>query len=168
MRFDKHMFRSGQTLLLCVSSEEFAARTPSEVGDLLFGIFCSFEFSRDRHSHGTRKCPHRLSSDKLLRVAVPSQLRVSLHAWRLPRRNKNASTHVENLSQSDKTDIANALFNMDTKLGACQSPHVLPSLANVCGFAGVPCFRIFRTRGRDGFFLCGMYSRSAPIAFETL
>ena len=31
------------------------------------------------------------SSDKLLRVAVPGQLRVSLHAWRLPRRFKNAS-----------------------------------------------------------------------------
>ena len=30
-----------------------------------FCIFCSFEFSRDRYCHGTRKCPHRLSSDKL-------------------------------------------------------------------------------------------------------
>ena len=28
---------------------------------------------------------------------------------------KTASTHGENLSQSDKTDVANALFNMDTK-----------------------------------------------------
>ena len=27
---------------------------------------------------------------------------------------------MENLSQSDKTDVANVLFNMDTKLGACQ------------------------------------------------
>ena len=50
---------------------------PSEVGVLFFGILCSFEFSRDRHCHGTRKCPHRLSSDKLLRVAVPSQWRTN-------------------------------------------------------------------------------------------
>ena len=64
---------------------------PSEVGVRFFGICCSFEFSRDRHCHETRKCPHRLSSDKLIRLAVPSQLRVSLHAWRLPRRFKNAS-----------------------------------------------------------------------------
>ena len=54
-------------------------------------FFCSFVFCRDRQCHGTRKCPHRLSSDTLLRSAVPSQLRVSLHAWRLPRRFKNAS-----------------------------------------------------------------------------
>ena len=63
----------------------------SEVGVHVFGIFCSFGFSRDRHCHGTGKCPHRLSSDELLRVAVPSQLRVSLHAWRLPGRFKTAS-----------------------------------------------------------------------------
>ena len=67
------------------------ARHPSEVGVFFWGICCSFEFSRDRHCHGTGKCPHRLSSDELLRVAVPSQLRVSLHAWQLPRRFKNAS-----------------------------------------------------------------------------
>ena len=72
-----------------------------------------------------------------------SQRRVSLHEWRLPRRFKNASTHVENLSQSDETDVANALFNMDTKLGAFQSSHVLPSLTYFTGFAGVPCFRNF-------------------------
>ena len=34
---------------------------------------------------------HVDSSDELSRVAVPSQLRVSLHAWRLPRRFKTAS-----------------------------------------------------------------------------
>ena len=64
---------------------------PSEVGVHFFGIFCSFEFSRDRHCNGTRKCPQRLSTDKLVRVAVPSQLRANLHTWRLPRTFKNAS-----------------------------------------------------------------------------
>ena len=84
-------------------SEEYAARhfgrflprkgpaNPSEVGVHVSCIFCSFEFSRDRDCHGTRTCPHGPSSDKLLRVAVASQLRVSLHAWRLPRRFKNES-----------------------------------------------------------------------------
>ena len=47
-----------------------------------FDIFCGFELCRDRQCHGTRNCPRRLSSDKLLRVAVPNQLRVSLHARR--------------------------------------------------------------------------------------
>ena len=56
-----------------------------------FRFFCSFEFSRERHFHGTGKCPHTLSSDKLVRVVVPSQLRVNLHASRLPRRFENAS-----------------------------------------------------------------------------
>ena len=130
-----------------------ALKTPSIPQKLESFIrhFCSFRLSRDRHCHGTRKRPHRLSSDKLLRVAVPSQLRVNLHAWRIRRRFKNALTHVENLSQSDKTDVANALLNMDTKLGACQSSHALSSLACVRGFAGVPCLRIFRARGGDEF-----------------
>ena len=67
--------------------------TPQKLESFFFFsvFFCSFEFSRDRQCHGTRKCPRRLSSDKLLRVAVPSQLRVSLHSWRLLRRFKNAS-----------------------------------------------------------------------------
>ena len=65
--------------------------TPQKLESIFSAFFCSLEFSRDRHCHGTRKCPHRLSSEKLLRVAVPSQLRVSLHAWRLLRRFKNAS-----------------------------------------------------------------------------
>ena len=47
---------------------------PSQVGVHFFGIFCSFEFSRDRQCHGTRKCPHRLSSDKLLHVVVPEPI----------------------------------------------------------------------------------------------
>ena len=38
---------------------------PSGVGVHFFGINCSFECSRDRHCHGTRKCPYTLSSDKL-------------------------------------------------------------------------------------------------------
>ena len=76
--------------LRCFSPED--ARQPLRSWSLFFfSIFCSFEFSRDRQCYGTRKCPHRLSSDELLRVAVPSQSRVSLHAWRLPRRFKNAS-----------------------------------------------------------------------------
>ena len=51
---------------------------PSEVGVCFFwGIFCSFESGVGRHCHGTRKCPHRLSSDKLLRSAVPSQWRTN-------------------------------------------------------------------------------------------
>ena len=50
---------------------------PSEVGVHVFCIFCSFEFNRDRQCHGTRKCLHRLSSDKLLRVVVPSQRRTN-------------------------------------------------------------------------------------------
>ena len=73
-------------------------------------------------------------------------------------------THVESLSQSDKTDVANALFNMDTKLDACQSSHVVLSLACVRGFAGVPCFRFFRARDGDEFLR--MYSRRAPITFD--
>ena len=36
----------------------------------------------------------------------------------------------ENLPESDKTDVANALFHMDTKLGACQLSHVLQSLSH--------------------------------------
>ena len=64
------------------------------------------------------------------------------------------------------TDVANALFDMDTKLRACQSSHVLPSLACVGGFAGVPCFRIFRDRRGDKFLR--KYSRWAPITFDTL
>ena len=40
--------------------------TPQKLESFFFGIFCSLEFSRDRQFHGTRKCPHRLSSDKLL------------------------------------------------------------------------------------------------------
>ena len=46
---------------------------PLKLESIFLGIFCSFEFSRYRHCHGTRKCPHRLSSDKLLRVAVRIQ-----------------------------------------------------------------------------------------------
>ena len=42
---------------------------------------------------------------------------------------KNASTHGENLSPSVKTDISNSMFDMDTKLGACQSSHMLGSKA---------------------------------------
>ena len=53
----------------------------SEVGVHYSGIF----------AHVTRNCPHGQSSDKLLRVAVPSQLLASLHAWRLSRRFKNVS-----------------------------------------------------------------------------
>ena len=49
---------------------------PSEVGVLFFCIFCSFDFCRDRQCHGTRNV-HRLSSDKLLRSAVPSQWRTN-------------------------------------------------------------------------------------------
>ena len=43
--------------------EVFATKdpaNPSEVGVFFFPFFCSFEFSRDRHCHGTRKCPHGL------------------------------------------------------------------------------------------------------------
>ena len=49
--------------------------TPSEVGVLVSVFFCSFDFCRDRQCRGTRKCPHRVSSDKLLRSVVPSQWR---------------------------------------------------------------------------------------------
>ena len=49
-------------------------------------------------------------------------------------------THVENLSQSDKTNVSNALFMNNTNLVACQSSHVLPSLAYVSRFAGGPFF----------------------------
>ena len=63
---------------------------PQKLGLFFSAFFCGFEFS--------------LSSVKLLRVAVPSQLRVSLHAWPLPWRFKNALTHDENLSQSDRTN----------------------------------------------------------------
>ena len=70
-------------------------------------------------------------------------------------------------SQSDKTDVANALFNTDTKLGVCQSSHVLPSLAYFTGFAGVQMFFLmFPARGGDKFLR--KYSRWAPITFETL
>ena len=41
-------------------SAEYVAG-PSKVGVHFFSIFCNFEFSSDRHCHGTRKCPHRLS-----------------------------------------------------------------------------------------------------------
>ena len=91
------------TSLLALRSEEYAAgyfgrffprkgaHQPLRSWSQSFRIFGSFELSRDRHCHGTRKCPHGLSSDKLLHVAAPSQLRVSLHAWRLPRCFKSAS-----------------------------------------------------------------------------
>ena len=64
--------------------------TPQKL-ESFFLFFRSFEFSRDRQCHGTRKCPHRLSSDKLLRVAVPSQWRTNTCDCRLPKRCKNAS-----------------------------------------------------------------------------
>ena len=78
----------------------------------------------------------------------------------------NALTHVENLSQSDKKEVANGLFNMDTKLSACQSSHVLPPSAYFTGFAGVQCFRKISARGGDEFLR--MYSRWAPITFDTV
>ena len=40
-------------------------------------------------------------------------------------------THGENLSPSDQTDTSNAMFNDNNKLGACQSSHVLQSLAKI-------------------------------------
>ena len=133
---------------------------------LSFSLFSMSLTAAHAHLFRPSQRGHGLSSYKLLRVAVPSKLRVSLHAWRLPRRFKNASTHGEILSNSDKAGIVKVVFKWDTKLSACQSSHALPSLACVTGFAGVPCFRNFRARGRDEFFRT--YSRWAPITFDTL
>ena len=79
---------------------------------------------------------------------------------------KNASTHVENLSQSDKTDVANALFQHG------QQTRCLPVLARapVLGIFYRLCwssmFQNFCARGGDAFLR--MYSRWAPITFDTL
>ena len=104
-------------------------------------------------------------SDVPLKVSETATVtgRLSGKSARPHQRIGNASTRVGNLSQSDKTDVANARFNMDTKLGACQSPRVLSALARVTGFAGVPRFRIFRARGGDEFLR--MCSRWATITF---
>ena len=51
--------------------------TPQKLESFFFRYFCSFEFSRDRQCHGTRKCPHRLSSNELSRVDVPRQWRTN-------------------------------------------------------------------------------------------
>ena len=76
-------------------------------------------------------------------------------------------THVENLSQSDKTNISNALFNMDTKLGVCQSSHVLPSLAFFEVLLEVHFFQFFELEVEMNFYACtpdGYQPRS--IRFE--
>ena len=63
-----------------------------------FCIFCSFDFSRDRQCHGTRKCPHRLPSDKLSHVVVPEPIegqytRVAASEAR-PQHSTRRTTHV--------------------------------------------------------------------------
>ena len=111
----------------CVTFREFPpARdppTPQKLESIFVLVFCSIDFGRDRHCHGTRKCPHRLSCDKLIRVVVPSQLRVSLHAWRFSRRFQNASElwrrcstpqhHIQDLTNTH-TNISNRYSNRAT------------------------------------------------------
>ena len=96
--------REHKTAVTSETSEDYAAcpakgaRQPVRSWSPFFSsFFCSLDFSSHWQCHGTFQCPHRLSSDELLRVAVPGQLRGSSHAWRLLRRFRNASTHVENL-----------------------------------------------------------------------
>ena len=48
---------------------------------------------------------------------------------------RTRQTHGENLSPNVKTYISNAMFNRDTKLGACQSSHVLRTLAHILRFS---------------------------------
>ena len=102
------------TSLLALRSEEYAAgyfgrffprkgaHQPLRSWSQSFRIFCSFELSRDRHCHGTRKCPHGLSSDKLSRVAAPSR-GGSRGASRVRRNYGDAAAHHSTHNTQDHT-----------------------------------------------------------------
>ena len=68
------------------------ARQPLRSWSPFFDIFAALNLAVIDTVMGHVNVHSGQSSDKPLRVAVPSQLRVSLHAWPLPRRFKNAST----------------------------------------------------------------------------
>ena len=95
------VFASSNSQFNC--SEEYAARhffmvflpvkgppTPQKLESIFSTFFATLNSAVIDTVLG-RKCPHRLSSEKRLLVAVQSHLRVSLHAWWLPRRFESAS-----------------------------------------------------------------------------
>ena len=60
--------------------------------------------------------------------------------------------NVENLAQSDKTDVSNALFNMDTKLRCLPSPRTCSRPWHVSeDLLEIHFFEFFRARGGDKF-----------------
>ena len=77
-------------------------------------------------------------------------------------------TRVENLSQSDMTNLSKSMFMNNTNLVTCQSPHVLPSL----GYFSRLCCRsiLLNFFGLEviSFFFLLKHSRWAPITFDTL
>ena len=113
------------------NSEEYAARhfgrflprktplSPSEVGALFFFFFSAFCAALNLavidtvmgHENAHTDCHF----DKLLRVAVPSQLRVSLHVRRPPRRFKNATLqHTTARTRRRTTHIHTNITNRHT------------------------------------------------------
>ena len=77
------------------------------------------QFSRDRHCHGTRKFPRALPTDKLLRVAVPSQLGKFTRMAAPEELQESIEIMVMTILKGDQEEIAKVMFRCDTKLGAC-------------------------------------------------
>ena len=76
-------------------------------------------------------------------------------------------THVENLSQSDKTNISNAMFMNNTNLVGCQSSYVLPPLSLFVRFCWkLEFFEFFGLEVVMSF--SRKYSRWGPITLNTL